>query len=187
MTPAPAPSLPSPLLRPADLSGYGPLPAPARPSDAELASLLGLLTTTRPRVQAVNLGHSRDEASRAAARAFAEAWRARGGTVLSITDWPEQAASWLRPAQRLTAQAPDAWVVAAAPLGWVQLARRLRHSTTWTPERTFGFASLAEPRTIPLAGPATLDGLRGATADGGSWEVRAGWLTTRPPQDGLDQ
>jgi hypothetical protein len=179
----PAAPVPSPLVGRADLGVYGPLPSPAGHTDAELTALIGLLTTARPRVNSVTVGHSRDDASRAAAQAFADAWRARGGSVLAVANWPEQAASWLRPAQRFTAQPPDAWVVAAAPLGWVQMARRLRHSTTWAPGRTFAFASLAEPRAIALAGPDTLHGLRGATADGGTWEVQHGWLETQLPKN----
>ncbi|MFJ4191923.1 hypothetical protein [Kitasatospora sp. NPDC089509] len=175
---------PSPLLRPTELAAYGPLPAPAGHTDAELTSLLCLLSTVRPRVHTVAVGHSRDDASRAAAEAFTEAWRARGGAVLAVVEWPEQAASWLHPAQRLTAPAPDAWVVAAAPLGWAQLARRLRHSTGWSPGRTFGFAALADPRAVALAGPDTVDGLRGASADGGTWEVLHGWqVTPLPPSE----
>ncbi|MBD0695500.1 hypothetical protein [Streptomyces sp. CBMA123] len=181
---SPATPSPSPLVRPAELDGSRPLPAPDGHTEAELAALLGLLTAARPRVHTITLGHSRDDASRAATEAFAEAWRDRGGSVLAVTDWPEQAASWLRPARRFTALAPDAWVVAAAPLGWVQMARRLRQSTAWAPDRTFGFAALAEPRAIALAGPDTLHGLRGATADGSAWEVRHGRLTTRLPQNG---
>ncbi|MFH9347781.1 hypothetical protein [Kitasatospora sp. NPDC017646] len=173
---------PSPLVRPGELGAYGPLPSPTGHTEAELATLLGLLSTSRPRMHTVAVGHSRDDASRATAQAFTDAWRARGGSVLAVTDWPEQAASWLRPARRFTSRAPDAWVVAAAPPGWVQMARRLRHSTTWTAERTFGFASLAEPRAVALAGPDTLHGLRGATADGRTWEVRHGWLTSRSPE-----
>ncbi|WP_370122915.1 hypothetical protein [Streptacidiphilus sp. MAP12-33] len=145
----------------------------------ELATLLHLLADhRRPRLCGVAIGHSRDDASRAAAVAFADAWRARGNTVLAVVDWPEQAASWLRPARRLTAGEPDALVVAAAPLGWVQLARRLRHSTLWRPDRTFGFASLAEPVAAALAGPGVLDGVRGAGADGGVWRIERGWTTS---------
>ncbi|MFG2877324.1 hypothetical protein ACGFYU_20415 [Streptomyces sp. NPDC048337] len=90
------------------------------------------------------IGHSRDHASVAAASAFATAWRSLGGEILATVDWPEHAASWLRPARRLTAPAPDAWVIAAAPLGWAQMTRRLLHSTPWTPTRTF---TLTQTRT----------------------------------------
>ena len=139
------------------------------------------MTARKGRVETVALGHSRDIASRAAADAFAAAWKARDGKVLTRVDWPESAASWLRPARRLTAEEPDAWVMAAAPLGFAQLARRLRHSTDWDPARTVAFAALKDSRLPALAGPETLHGLRGATAEGGTWEVRNRWVTSYPP------
>ena len=162
----------SPLIRPADTARHDGPPAPAPHTAAELAALIGLLTAPPARIRSVTIGHSRDSASRAAAEAFAEAWLAvEGAWVLAVVDWPEQAASWLRPAQRLTAETPDAWVIAAARPGWAQLARRLRQSTDWAPSRTFTFASLADPRITAPAGPGTLDGLRGATAEGAVREV----------------
>jgi hypothetical protein len=170
----------SPLVTAAELTGHGDPPAPGPHTAAELAALLALLTGQEPRVETVAVGHSRDELSRDAAEAFTAAWQARGGTVLCLVDWPESAASWLRPAGRLTAELPDAWVMAAAPLGFAQLARRLRHSTDWKPARTFAFASLRDSRLPALAGAGTLDGLRGATADGGTWDVRGHWVTSYP-------
>ncbi|MEU7138631.1 hypothetical protein ABZ942_04190 [Nocardia sp. NPDC046473] len=59
-------------------------------------------------------------------------------------------------------------MIAASVAGFVQLSRRLVHSTRWTARRTFAFASLADPRCAALAGPEVLDGLRGATSEGGS-------------------
>ncbi|MFC0861732.1 hypothetical protein ACFHYQ_05420 [Sphaerimonospora cavernae] len=173
----------SPLIRPADVTAYGELPAPIPYAGPELTSLLGLLTAPRSRIETVTVGHSRDDASRATVDAFTEAWQAVGRTVLAVVDWPEEAASWLRAAQRFTRGTPDAWVVAAAPLGWVQMSRRLRHSTGWDPNRTFGFASLAEPCITALAGQGTLDGLRGATGDGGIWKVESDRLTVCPPEN----
>ncbi|MFK0024785.1 ABC transporter substrate-binding protein [Streptomyces sp. NPDC090798] len=137
---------------------------------------MDLLTVPKSRIETVTIGHSRDAASLAAAEAFAAAWEACGGKVLASVDWPETAASWLRPARRLTAEAPDAWVMAGAPLGFAQLARRLRHSTDWDPARTFAFASLRDSRLPALAGPDTLHGLRGATTEGGAWYVRHRWV-----------
>ncbi|GAA1914312.1 hypothetical protein GCM10009837_43790 [Streptomyces durmitorensis] len=154
------------------------LPAPAPHTAAELTALIGLLTLPKARIGTVAIGHSRDAASRDAAEAFAAAWTARGGTVLTTVSWPETAASWLRPAHRLAAQIPDAWVMAAAPLGLAQLARRLRHSTDWDPARTYAFASLQDSRVPALAGDDVLHGLRGATADGDTWHVRHRWVTT---------
>ncbi|MEU1035669.1 hypothetical protein ABZ402_44740 [Streptomyces mirabilis] len=162
----------SPLIGAADLVEFGDLSATTPHTEAELAALIGLLTAPKSRIETVTIGHSRDADSLAAAEAFAAAWEARGGKVLASVDWPETAASWLRPASRLTAEAPDAWVMAAAPLGFAQLARRLRHSTDWDPARTFAFASLRDSRLPALTGPDTLHGLRGATTDGGAWHVR---------------
>ncbi|MBD0674174.1 ABC transporter substrate-binding protein [Streptomyces sp. CBMA156] len=177
---APANPSRSPRISTADQTGRFGGPAAPRPhTDAELAAVIGLLTSGRPRVETVVIGHGRDDVSRATARAFAEAWQARGGAVLGQVDWPEDAASWLRPARRLTAQIPDAWVIAAAVLGFAQLARRLRHSTDFDPARTVAFAALDDPRLPALAGPGTLDGLRGATADGGTWDIHDGWITSR--------
>ncbi|MGW1503233.1 hypothetical protein ACWCQW_32530 [Streptomyces mirabilis] len=162
----------SPLIGAAELVEFGDLSATTPHTEAELAALIGLLTAPKSRIETVTIGHGRDADSLAATEAFAAAWEARGGKVLVSVDWPETAASWLRPARRLTAEAPDAWVLAAAPLGFAQLARRLRHSTDWDPARTFAFASLRDSRLPALTGPDTLHGLRGATTDGATWYVR---------------
>ncbi|MFI0422758.1 hypothetical protein [Spongiactinospora sp. 9N601] len=144
---------------------------------AELAALLELLRAQRPRIEAVTVGHGRDPASVAAAEAFADAWTGMGLHVLAVVDWPQEAASWLRQARRMVAGDPDAWVVAASGPGWAQMSRRLRHSTAWRPERTFGFAPVA--RSVAAAGPGTLLGLRGATADGEIWEAGRNLVTVR--------
>ncbi|MDX2647376.1 ABC transporter substrate-binding protein [Streptomyces sp. PA03-1a] len=181
---APAAAPASPLVTPEGIAVLDGVPAPRPHTGSELTALLGLLGDARPRPRAVAVGHSRDAASRTAAGAFAAAWRASGGTVVTVVDWPERAASWLRAAGRLTAPAPDAWVVAAAPAGWAQLARRLRHSTPWDPARTYGFASLGDARVVAAAGAETLQGLRGAAADGGTWRVDRGWVTAAAPGTG---
>ncbi|MFF2409885.1 hypothetical protein [Streptomyces sp. NPDC058092] len=158
-------------------------PGPDPHTEAELAALIGLSTAPRSRIRSVAVGHGRDADSRNAAQAFIRAWQALHRDVLVVVDWPEDAASWLRPARRLTAQAPDAWVLAGAPLGVAQLARRLRRSTDWDPARTFGFASLGTPRLVELAGADTVHGLRGASADGGTWDMCRGWTTHYEPLD----
>ncbi|MGW6243137.1 hypothetical protein [Streptomyces roseolus] len=167
---------PSPRLRPSVLSDYAPWPEPRPHTGPELDRLLALLDAGGHRGGGVALGHGRDPASQAAAAAFADAWQASGGTLAAVVDWPEDAASWLRQAQRLTHPEPDAWVVAASPVGWAQMSRRLRHSTDWDPSRTFGFASVGDPRLPAAVGPGVLDGMRGATADGRTWTVRRGWI-----------
>ncbi|MFD4474887.1 hypothetical protein ACFWPU_02075 [Streptomyces sp. NPDC058471] len=173
----------SPLIGAAEPAAHADLPAPAAHTEAELAALIDLLTLPKARIETVTVGHSRDVASRAAAETFAAAWTARGGTVLTTVSWPETAASWLRPAHRLTAEIPDAWVLAAAPLGFAQLVRRLRHSTDWDPARSYAFASLHDSRVPALAGDDVLHGLRGATADGAPWDVRHRWVTTHLPAE----
>ncbi|MFE4017030.1 hypothetical protein ACFXPZ_06335 [Streptomyces sp. NPDC059101] len=178
LPPAIAARAPSPLLPRHEADAYGPLPTPAPHTDAELTTLLRLLAAPTT----LTIGHSRDAASITAAASLAEAWRAAGRTVLALVHWPEHAASWLRPAQRFTAGRPDAWVVAAAPLGWAQMSRRLRHSTDWEPTRTYGFASVGDSRLVALAGPETLDGMRGATTDGGTWLIDRGWVTRHTPR-----
>lgn len=171
----------SPLIDPASRSDYGAtLPVPKAHTAAELATLIELVHQAPKRpspIATVSVGHSRHPASCAAARAFIDAW-SRHGEVITVVDWPETAASWLRPATRLTAQSPDAWVIAATPVGFAQLARRLRHLDGWDPTRTVAFASLQDPRLPALAGADTLNGLRGATSGGSTWQVHDRWIRT---------
>ncbi|MFJ9680786.1 hypothetical protein ACIRP2_22440 [Streptomyces sp. NPDC101194] len=162
-------------------------PAPGAHTEAELAALIGLLSASRPDIRSVAVGHGRDTNSRTAAEAFVRAWQSLHKDVLAVVDWPEDAASWLRPARRLTAQTPDAWVLAGAALGTARLVRRLRRSTDWEPVRTFGFASLGTSLLVELAGAGTVHGLRGASADGGTWEMRRGWTTPYGPSDVLPE
>ncbi|WP_433171788.1 hypothetical protein [Actinoallomurus sp. CA-150999] len=171
----------SPRLTEAEAAAYGESPPPGPHTDAELAALIGLLEENRPRIEAVVVGHGRDDVSTATARAFLDAWRALGREIIAVVDWPERAASWLRSARRMTAQTPDAWVVAAAPLGFAQLSRRLRHDTDWDPRRTYAFASLHDARLPALAGAGVVRGLRGVAADGATWEAADRWITTRYP------
>ncbi|MBB5937051.1 hypothetical protein [Streptomyces zagrosensis] len=176
-------------------------------TELELRALIALLHDQRPRVRSVSIGHARNSAARAAARAFAAAWRADNAfgrtedsagaareaadnidaaidehTVLAVVDWPEQAASWLRQARRFAAGAPDAWVVCGAPAGWARMARRLRLSTDWSPAHTYAFASLGTADMVELAGAQTVEGLRGVTSQGGHWEISRGGITLLSPR-----
>lgn len=128
---------------------------PAPHTEAELADLLRRLAGRRT----LAIGHGRDRASTAAAHALAAAWP---GEVVAVVSWPEQAASWLRPARRLTEHAPDAWVVAGSAPGWAGMRERLLRSTDWEPERTYAFTSLADAITDP-------------DQDEGAW-----WAAARP-------
>jgi hypothetical protein len=172
----------SPLIRDLAVEG-GEDPHPVPHTEAELAALLVLVAAPGWRVETVTVGYSRDAASRTAADAFIAAWQDAGKTVLAAVDWPEHAASWLRPARRFADSRPDAWVVAAAPLGWAQLARRLRHSTLWDPARTVGFASIGTIEALRLAGSGTLDGMRGVSANGGVWRIGRHSISHYPPTE----
>ncbi|MEV6860425.1 hypothetical protein AB0M44_05390 [Streptosporangium subroseum] len=147
----------------------GPPPRPL--TQAEQGAVMRLLEERRPRPLTVVIGSSRDTVSRETAKRLDAAWRERGGTVLDVLDWPEEAASWLRQARRFTAQAPDAWIVTGRPAGWVQMGRRLTLSTDWDPARTVATASLAVDHLIAQGGIGTFDHLCGAHRDGSTWTV----------------
>jgi hypothetical protein len=87
-------------------------------------------------------------------------------SVAVIVDWAADAASWLKPAHRLTEPEVDAWVISDTPRTWAQMSRRLRASANWDPGRTIALAALDTPLTIALAGANTLESLRGASSDG---------------------
>jgi len=142
---------------------------PGQHTDAELAALLRMLRQAG--ADTIAIGHGRAPASVAAARALQAAWTAAGGTVLGIVGWPAAAASWLRPARRLTAGNPDAWVIADTVAGCAQVVRRLAEQPNWAATRTVGFAGLASLDLIALTTPTSLAGMTGATATGGTWRV----------------
>jgi hypothetical protein len=164
-----SPRLPTGLAR--DVAGSG-------PTGAELRRVTEL--ALRRGAQSVAIGRGRSAAAAAAVTEFARRWEAGGGTVLTVVTWPEEAASWLRQAVRLTAADPDLWVMAGTPRGWAQMTRRLLWSTPWQPGRTLAFAALGTQRAIGLVGAHNLHGLAGATADGGTWTVCNGNLRLTP-------
>jgi Periplasmic binding protein len=171
----------SPRIPDATLARYPGASGPPRPhTAAELARLLSMLHADG--AATIAIGHGRHPASVAAAHALAAAWAA--GPVLAVVSWPATAASWLRPARRLAAARPDAWIIADTPAGCAQLARRLAGQPGWAPDRTFGFADLGRPDLVALAGPA-LAGMSGPTASGGTWRI-TGHLLVRDesPQAG---
>jgi hypothetical protein len=141
------------------------------PTGAESSRMTGLALGRGARNVIIGSGRS---AAATAVTAFARSWEASGGTVLDVVTWPEEAASWLRQAARFTAVDPDLWIMAGPPRGWAQMTRRLLWSTPWQPGRTLAFAALGTQPAIGLVGAYNLEGLTGATADGGTWTVRAG-------------
>lgn len=142
----------------------------ARPHTArELTRLLAMLRQAG--AASIAIGHGRHPASVTAAHELQGAWTAAGGTALDMVDWPGAAASWLRPARRLTAGDPDAWVLADSIACCAQVLRRLGQQANWTPARTVGFAGLGCDDLIALAAPLSLAGMRGPTATGGTWWI----------------
>jgi hypothetical protein len=148
----------------------------AEATSAELDRMTELALHRRARFVAI--GRGRSPAAVRSADAFARRWQAAGGALLDVVTWPEEAASWLRQASRLSAADPDLWVMAGAPGGWAQMTRRMLWSTHWQPERTIAFATLGTSRAIGLVGACNLTGLAGATVDGGTWTVADGRLQT---------
>lgn len=147
---------------------------------AEERAVLQLLTRLRPRPLTVVIGAARDARSLDAAKRLDAAWHKQGGVVLETVTWPEQAASWLRQAQRFTHPEPDAWIVSGMLPGFVQLGRRLTLSTEWDPARTVATASLAHESLIAYGGIGTFDHLRGAHRDGSTWEIIRTLLINHP-------
>lgn len=133
-----------------------------------------------------NIGHSRDDECSTLAAAFTEAWQDLGGQVGEIVSWPATAASWLRPAGRFSAGAPDVWVVATQLDGWIGMGGRLAALTSWKAHSTVAFSGLMD-RSLPLlVDRKAVDGLRGAAADGGVWTFHDGSLRVSGPDSGWD-
>jgi hypothetical protein len=163
------------------IAGYPAAGAPpAHHTDAELHRLLRLLRAAR--IRTITIGHGRHCTSIAAAAAINAAWTGPGESVEQIVSWPQDAASWLRPARRIAAGDCDAWVIADTPVGFAQLSRRLAHERRWSPPQTFGFASLAGPDLITLTGT-LLSGMTGATSTGGFWFIRRHTLVIDDERD----
>jgi hypothetical protein len=139
------------------------------PADRGVRAVCRLLGAAR----LVNVGHGRDSASIACAAAFLDGWRARGGEVGAVVDWPRAAASWLRPARRLAAGGPDAWVVSDTGEGWSGIAPRLVNDTDWDPARTVAFGP---PAMLADASFDATEGMRGVTSAGGRWLIVDGAL-----------
>jgi hypothetical protein len=164
-----SPRLPSGLA--CDTAGSG-------PAGAELSRMTEL--ALRRGARSVAIGRGRSAAVAEAVTAFARRWEASGGTVLTVVTWPEEAASWLRQATRFAAADPDLWIMAGTQRGWAQMTRRLLWSTPWQPGRTLAFAALGTQSAIGLVGAHNLQGLAGATADGGTWTVCNGSIQVAP-------
>ncbi len=158
---------------------FGQLAAREAPSRAELATVVGLVRALR--ADLVNVGYGRTPRSIASANAFIESWEAAGGQIGAVVSWPSVAASWLRPAGRLAAGAPDAWVVADTTEGWASIGRRLAATGRWWAPRTIAFEGLADPLLPSVTGFEASEGLSGSLSEGTVWTFRDGLLVTGSP------
>lgn len=131
--------------------------------------------------RAVTLGHGPGEHAADAITRFGSAWTEHGGLIMDVVSWPDDAASWLRHARRLTAPRPDLWIMAGPALGFVQMARRLTVSTTWDPARTLAFSHVAHAAAVRAAGPGVLDGLCGSQSGLTDWRVEGGAVCLARP------
>jgi hypothetical protein len=163
-------------------SGLGCDTAGSGPTGAELSRMTEL--ALRRGARSVAIGRGRSAAVAEAVTAFDRRWEASGGTVLTVVTWPEEAASWLQQATRFAAADPDLWIMAGTPRGWVQMTRRLLWSTHWQPGRTLAFAAVGTQSAIGLVGAHNLQGLAGATANGGTWTVCNGSIQVAPRDSG---
>jgi hypothetical protein len=144
----------------------------AEPTAAELATVLDLLRGMS--AELVNVGHGRGARSIACVAGFADAWLAAGGEIGTVVSWPAIAASWQRPACRLAAGAPDAWVLADESAAWETFLPRLSATGTWRPRRSVAFAHLVYPQPPRPSDIAAVDGVRGAWPDGSCWIMTDG-------------
>jgi hypothetical protein len=142
---------------------------PAPHTERELLRLLSMLD--HDDVTTVAVGHGRNASSVAAAAAFTDAAAATGLAVAAVVHWPATAASWLRPARRLTSAGAEAIVLADTPAGCAQLTARLAERPGWSPAHTYGFASVADADLLSLTAPGTLAGMTGPTSTGGTWRI----------------
>lgn len=144
----------------------------------QVPALLALIHARGAR--SITIGHGKTLPASSAARTLEHAWITAGGDVLDVVAWPEQAASWLRQADRFAAGSPDLWVMAGAAFGWAQMTRRLLWSTPWQPQRTLVFGEHLAHAATALVGTHNVEGLAGTTA-AGTWIVHDEQLTLSEP------
>ncbi len=104
--------------------------------------LLSLLAeVSRRGAHRIALGHARTEQAAAEVALLGRLWETMGGEIVGVTSWPEEAASWRRPALSLAAGSPDLWVVSDEGQGWARMIVRLAAETEWSSARTLTFGS----------------------------------------------
>jgi len=133
----------------------------------------------------LSIGHSSLAHDKAFAENFALKWessvnwvRSDGGFIINIVEWPITAASWLKPAQRLNKDNPDAWILVGPFASSLKLMERLLNEKSWLPERTFCVFPTFENAENRFDLMRKLNGLEALLLSGEKWIIENGtWLT----------
>lgn len=158
--------------------------APHPHTTAEVDAIISFARSLRAGWIAIGTG--RHPASTATSAELIRRWADAGGEVTALSSWPDQAASWLRPAQRLVDSGAQAHVIIDNPLGAAQLLIRLAEHEAWTSHNTILTASaipdtvlgllVDHPRSHHLW--TQLVGLHFATPDGEILRLNRSWDLT---------
>jgi ABC-type branched-subunit amino acid transport system substrate-binding protein len=114
------------------------------------------------RGKTVNIGTLESTYGKAVTKRFEVAWRKKGGLVGRKATYKFDSTIFTAPADLLAQGNPDAWVFIDFFETYLKVAQELdkNKKANWSPAKTFGTDSLANPRLI-LAGPTVVDGLSG--------------------------
>jgi branched-chain amino acid transport system substrate-binding protein len=114
------------------------------------------------RGKTVNIGTADSTYGKTLTARFEEAWRNRRGSVGRKAMYKLDSTIFTAPADQLAAGNPDAWVFFDFDTTYLRIARELEkdEKAKWTPRKSFGTDSLADPR-LTTAGPTVSNGLTG--------------------------
>ena len=114
------------------------------------------------RGKTVNIGTLESTYGESVTKRFEEAWRARGGVVGKKATYKVDSTIFTAPADLLAQGNPDVWVFVDFDTTYLRVARELEtnEKAKWSPRKSFGSESLANPR-LPTAGPTVSNGLSG--------------------------
>lgn len=110
----------------------------------------------------VNIGALESTYGKRLTKSFEDAWRAKGGAVGKKVTYRFDSTTVAPQGDQLAQGNPDAWVFFDFVETYVRLGQELLgdQQADWSPRKTFGTDSLANPR-LPNLGPTVSDGLSG--------------------------
>jgi ABC-type branched-subunit amino acid transport system substrate-binding protein len=114
------------------------------------------------RGKTVNIGTLDSTYGKTLTKRFEKEWRIKGGVVGRKAMYKVDSTIFTAPADQLAGGKPDAWVFFDFDITYLKVAKELEQNkkARWTPGKTFGTDSLANPR-LTTAGPTVSDGLSG--------------------------